>query len=293
MLYRNLGKSDIKVSVLGYGAGHIGDDKLSEKEIDILLNNIADQGVNFFDTARGYGMSEERMGKYLANRRDELIYSTKVGYGIENQTDWTYGCVKEGINNALRNLKTDYIDIVHLHSCDLEILKNGEVIEALLDAKTEGKLRLAAYSGENQDLDYAINLGLFDVIQTSINIFDQNGIDKYIKNAKQRSMGIIAKRPLANVPWIYDEQPFGNYCEEYWIRMKEMALKYAKDDYAEIALRFSAFTEGVSTCIAGTTNLDHLKENIRILGKGALDESEYNYIRKQFENKEKNWIGQV
>ncbi len=292
MIYRELGKG-VNVSVLGYGAGHIGGNELSEKEIEILLNEIVDRGINFFDTARGYGMSEERIGKYLSKKRDKLIYSTKVGYGIEGYQDWTYECITEGVNTALKNLKTDYIDVVHLHSCDLDTLKYGEVIGSLVDAQKEGKIKLIAYSGENQELEYALNLDIFDVIQTSVNIFDQRGIDKYVIPASKKGVGVIAKRPMANVPWRYIERPVGQYCEEYWQRMQEMNLNFDKSNISEYALRFTAFTEGVTTCIVGSRNIKHIDDNIKYINKEGLDQSLYTNIRSDFQTNEKNWLGQI
>ena len=266
MKLRTLGKSGIKVSALGFGAGHIGGLNVAEGEVSRLLNSIVDLGVNLFDTARAYGLSEERIGKHLSHRRNEIIISTKVGYGINGVEDWTYHSVRLGIDEALAKLKTDYIDIVHLHSCSLEVLKRGEVIDALEHAVQSGKIRVAAYSGENEPLEFAASSGRFGSLQFSVNPFDQRSIDKILPLAKARNIGVIAKRPIANVPWRFSEQPYGEYCEEYWKRMNKMNLKLDLD-WLEAAVRFSAFTEGVSSIIVGTSSLDHLKRNLAVYRK--------------------------
>jgi aryl-alcohol dehydrogenase-like predicted oxidoreductase len=219
---RTFGKSDLSLSTLGFGAGHIGGLNLTEGEVSRFLNSIVDLGVNIFDTARAYGLSEERIGKHLSYRRNEVIISTKVGYGINGVEDWTYHSVRLGIDEALVKLKTDYIDIVHLHSCSLEDLKRGEVIDALEHAVQSGKIKVAAYSGENEQLEFAASSGRFGSLQFSINPFDQRSIDKILSLAKARNMGVIAKRPIANVPWRFTQQPYGDYCEEYWRRMNKM-----------------------------------------------------------------------
>ena len=77
-------------------------------------------------------------------------------------------------------MQTDYLDIVHLHSCELNILKLGEVIEALEKAKEQGKVKCIAYSGENEELNFAVNSNRFDGIQTSVNICDQRNIDEIL-----------------------------------------------------------------------------------------------------------------
>ena len=215
MKYNLFGKTGLNVSTIGFGAGLIGDTSISDKAVDSLLNTVLDCGINLIDTARGYGLSEERIGKFLKSRRKEFILSTKVGYDIHDYENWTYEIIIAGIENALRLLQTDYLDIVHLHSCELNILKSGNVIEALEKAKEQGKVRCLAYSGENEEVNFAVETNRFDNIQTSVNICDQRDIKTLISEAKQKGMGIIAKRPLANAPWRFKDCPTGHYAEEY------------------------------------------------------------------------------
>jgi aryl-alcohol dehydrogenase-like predicted oxidoreductase len=292
MEQRQFGFTGLKVSALGFGAGHIGDSNADEKQINKLLNTAVDLGINLIDTARGYGASEDRIGKFLSHRRKEIILSTKVGYSIPGYTDWTYDCVKAGIDQALKNLRTNYIDIVHLHSCSGEILKNNGVIDALEKAKEEGKIKVSAYSGENDDLAYAIESGRFGSIQTSINIADQRNLDSLLPRAKVKGMGVIAKRPAANAPWRFIEQPVGRYVEEYWLRLKRMNLRLDLDLH-EIALRFAAFTWGVDSVIAGTNDIKHLQDNVKQIEKGPLSYDIYYEIRNAFKQNDINWIGQL
>jgi aryl-alcohol dehydrogenase-like predicted oxidoreductase len=292
MKKRTFGKSGIKVSALGFGAGHVGGNNLTEAEASNLLNSAVDLGVNMFDTARAYGLSEERIGRHLFNRRKEIVISTKVGYGVNGVFDWTYDAVIKGIDEALAKLRTDYIDIVHLHSCSLEVLQRGEMIEAIEKALEDGKIRVAAYSGENEALEYAANTGKFESLQCSINLFDQRNIDRILPVAVKKNIGIIAKRPIANVPWGFDRQPFGEYCEEYWKRMKKVNLKF-DIDWLEAAIRFAAFTNGVSSIIIGTSSISHLEKNLYLLEKGKLPNEIYSLIRKSFQENDDNWIGQV
>ena len=186
MKMRAFGKSEIKVSTLGFGAGHIGGNNLTEAEVYKLLNSVVDLGLNLFDTARAYGLSEERIGKHLAHRRNEIVISTKVGYGITGVNDWTFDSVIRGIDEALVKLRTSYIDIVHLHSCSLETLQRGEVIDALLLAKESGKIRVAGYSGENEALEFAAASGKFESLQFSLNPFDQRSIDRILPLTKEK-----------------------------------------------------------------------------------------------------------
>lgn len=292
MIYRNFGNTGLKVSALGFGAGEIGDYAVSEKDSEKILNTILDLGINLIDTARGYFASEERIGRYISHRRSEFILSTKVGYDIEGYENWNYDIIIAGVDNALRLMKTDYIDIVHLHSCDLEVLKRGEVIEALHKTIEQGKVKVAAFSGENEELQFAVDSNSFGSIQTSVNICDQVDIDGSIKLAKEKNMGVIAKRPIANAPWRFSERPIGNYCEEYWHRWKTMNLPEQKN-WLDTFLRFSVFANGVDTAIVGTTNIEHLKSNIKIIEQGPLEEELNNLIMEKFKTHNQNWRGEV
>lgn len=287
MIYREFGKTGLKVSAIGFGAGEIGDYNIPDSQVEKLLNTVLDLGINLIDSARGYYASEERIGKFISHRRNEFILSTKVGYGIEGYSDWTYEIILAGIDEALHTMKTDYIDIVHLHSCDINVLRNWAVIEALLKAKQQGKIRVAAYSGENEALEYAIHSDKFDSIMTSVNICDQFSLNNFIPNAKEKHLGVIAKRPIANAPWRFNERPIGNYAEEYWLRWKEMNLPES-ENWLETFLRFSVFSEGVDSAIVGSTNVEHLKTNIKIIEEGPLDQNLKDYIKTSFH---KNWIG--
>ena len=265
---------------------------MDENYVGYFVNQIVDLGITFIDTARGYGLSEERIGRHLSWRRNDFILSTKVGYSIPGYQDWTYDCVVAGVHHALQLMKTDHIDIVHLHSCPKEILEQGDVVLALQKMAQEGKIRIAAYSGENDALSFALHSHQFNGLMSSINIFDQRSIDSVVTPASKNGIGYIAKRPIGNAPWLHANQPTGNYCEEYWKRMKAMKLQFG-DEWTDIALRFTAFTPGISCSIVGTTNLDHIKKNIEIVNKGSLPAGTIETIRNAFTQNDTQWIGQV
>ncbi len=289
MEQRAFGQTGLKVSVLGFGAGQIGDDSYSEKEAGHLLNGLLDAGITLVDTARAYGLSEDRVGRHIGHRRGEFVISTKVGYGIGGHQDWTYGCVKAGIDEALRRLHTDHIDILHLHSCPIETLKNGDVIRPLKEAIQSGKARVAAYSGENEALSWAVDSGCFGSVQHSVNFCDQRCLDGSLKNQAARGLGVIAKRPLANVPWRFAECPKGEYGEEYWWRWKTMNIDPRGFPWDELALRFTAFTPGVCSCIVGTRTIDHIHRNLALIAKGPLPTDVYDSIRSAFRKNDPGW----
>jgi aryl-alcohol dehydrogenase-like predicted oxidoreductase len=293
---RALGSSGLFVSVLGFGAGQIGEASLDEADARRLLHEVLDLGVTLVDTARGYGLSEERIGRHLSHRRDDFVLSTKGGYGAEGADDWTANAITRGIEDALRRLRTDRIDVFHLHSCPRDVLERGDVVEALARAKDAGKVRVAAYSGENDALDWAAASGRFGALQCSVNVCDQAALDASIAAAARAGMGVIGKRPIANAAWRFDSRPAGDYAETYWERLQAMGLERGGVDWAEYALRFSAFAPGVASVIVGTRTIDHLRANAAIVAKGALPRVLVDAARASFVHHARvagGWPGQV
>lgn len=268
MRTRSLGCSGIEVSVLGLGAGPLGDVTLSDADAERLLLGAIDRGVTFIDTARSYGVSERRIGRFLGGRRERVVLSTKLGYGVDGVADWTAEAVARGVDDALRALRTDCVDVVHLHSCDREVLARGEVIDALDRAAAAGKLRVVAYSGENDALDWAAASARFGALQLSVNVCDQAGLGRVTATAP--GVGVIAKRPLANAPWRYPERPVGLEADKYWPRFCALELPPGELAWPELALRFAAFAPGVSTAITGTSSLAHVHAAADATDRGPL-----------------------
>jgi aryl-alcohol dehydrogenase-like predicted oxidoreductase len=291
MQTRILGDTGISVSILGFGAGNIGDPNFSESHCDFLLNSVVDSGINLIDSARSYGLSEERIGKYLKQRRNEIVLSTKVGYGIPGYQDWTPACIEAGVDYALKLFQTDRIDIVHLHSCPLPVLMQEGVIDALNRAVTSGKIRVAAYSGDNVPFDWALQSGRFQSLQSSVNICDQRGIDA-LPIAQAAGIGMVAKRSLANAPWRDIPNPNDEAAEEYRRRWKQMELNL-NEEAAEVALRFVAYLPGLHSCLIASTSPEHIQQNIRIVERGPLAAETVAQIRSAFEPHREDWKGMV
>lgn len=287
------GKSGLRVSRIGLGCGQVGWGEFDDSTAGKLLNEALDNGVTLIDTARGYGVAEERIGTHISHRRSEYVLSTKIGYSIEGYKDWTPEIVDAGIEHALRLMKTDVLDIVHLHSCPLEVLKTSGVPEALVKAQEAGKVKVAAYSGENDELGWAIDSGLFGSVQTSVNICDQLSLRRHLPRATDKGLGIIAKRPVANAPWRFSERPIGDYAEEYWTRWQAMKVNSAGLDLQELAVRFAAYAPGVCSAIVGTRNLAHFLENLALARKGPLSPDLTHSILNAYAREDKGWTGQI
>lgn len=296
MQRRPFGRTGLEVPVLGFGAMQAGDPRLSEEHAARLLNHALDLGFALIDTARSYGLSEERIGRHLARRRDEFVLSTKVGYGVPGLRDWTYECVVAGVDAARERLRTDVIDIVHLHSCDLELLADGAVTDALEHCRAAGKLRVAAYSGDAAALRYAISSGAFGSVQASLNLCDQQA-SRALTEAHACGFGTIVKRPLAGQPWRHDAQPGEPVHAEYWRRFALLRPEFdcivGNGDWEALALRFAAYAPGVDCVIVGGTDAGHLERNKAAIAAGPLEPAQRDAIRAAFVRVGAAWQGQI
>lgn len=291
---RPFGDIGLTVPVLGFGAGGIGDPSLSERDAETLLNSVLDLGIGLIDTARSYGTSEERIGRHLALRRGEFVLSTKVGYSVPGFGDWTAAGVSAGVDLALRNLQTDVIDVVHLHSCPRETLERSGVAEALGRAVEAGKVRVAAYSGDGDALDFAVASGAFGSVQTSVNVVDQRSIETALPRAEERGLGVIAKRTLANAVWRRDFVPGEDEAiSTYRERWRALDLDFGDLSPEEATLRFAAHVPGVSSVLVATRSVGHLEANLAALAHGPLPDELQHAIRGRFQEVGKEWPGIV
>ncbi len=286
---RPLGNTGLSVFPVAFGAGSIGAPDLLEPEVERLLLGAVDLGINLFDSARAYGFSEERLGRHLKSRRKDILLSTKVGYGVPGVENWTGPCITAGIERALTVMQTDWLDVVHLHSCPLDVLVRGDCVQALQRAVRAGKVRVAAYSGDNQALQWAVENGAFGSVQCSFNLFDQHARRKALPTAHALGRGILCKRALGNAPWRYAERPTGLEAEKYWDR--HAALKYNNLGLAweEFAVRFAAFEQGVSAVLVGTTSRDHLARAVKALQYGPLPRAMLDMVAGTWKRHDRDW----
>jgi aryl-alcohol dehydrogenase-like predicted oxidoreductase len=297
---RRLGKTDMDVSVLGFGGSEIGYQRTPEETVANLLNSALDAGCNVIDTAECYHNSEEMIGQAVGHRRDEYFLFTKCGHphGMESAAKWSKDSILQSIERSLTRLKTDKIDIVHLHSCSEAELRKGEVIAALQTAREKGYTRYIGYSGDSRAAHYAVECGAFDTLQTSISIADQEAIDLALPLAREKNVGVIAKRPIANAAWKTGHKPIDSYQHEYWERLRKLNYDFLHHGDVEhtisIALRFTLSVPGVHTAIVGTTKPERWKENAKLLEDGPLRADEFAAIRHRWEEyAPRTWVGQI
>jgi len=284
------GDTGLKVAPLGFGAAPIGFLATDQERIDRIVGELAACGVNVIDTAALYEGSEEAIGKALSGRRDSFLLVSKCGQAFPDLPgkEWSATVISATIDRSLQRLRTDRLDVMLLHSCDREVLEDGEAIAALVTARDAGKLRFIGYSGDNSAAAEAALIPEFSVIETSVNLCDQSNIDAVLPITLAHGIGVIAKRPLANTAWRMPESLSGmyqNYARPYCERFQAMGLELEEESglsWSEIALRFTLFQPGVHVGIVGTTNPDNVRRNAEAAARGPLPDDLTARIRHAF-----------
>ncbi|MEY2518947.1 MAG: hypothetical protein QOF24_706 [Verrucomicrobiota bacterium] len=296
---RQLGQTDMQVSVLGFGGAEIGFEDASEETVERLFKSALDAGLNVIDTAECYQGSEELIGKTVADRRADFYLFTKCGHprGVGSE-DWSLSSLLESIERSLSRLRTDRLDLIQLHSCPEAVLRKGDAIAALQKAREKGYVRYIGYSGDSLAAKYAVECGAFDTLQTSINIADQEALDLTLPIARERNMGVIAKRPIANAAWKENHKPIDSYHHAYWDRLNKLHYEFIRqrpfEESIAHALRFTLSVPDVHTAIVGTAKPERWGQNAKLVEAGLLGKAEFEAVRNRWEEiAPATWIGQT
>jgi aryl-alcohol dehydrogenase-like predicted oxidoreductase len=216
--YRRLGKSDIKVSEIGFGAWTIGLDwwgkKIEDDEAIRMLKRAYDRGINFFDTGDMYGKgkSEKLIGIAFNGMRNEIVYSSKWGYDMYNAEQIGHTELPQkhnaeylqyALDKSLERLQTDYIDVYSLHNPKMQAVTNSELFDALDNLVTSGKIRshgvaLGPAIGWKDEGLHAINEHNITCLQSVYNILEQDPGNDLIKAGEEKDVGIMSRVPDAS-----------------------------------------------------------------------------------------------
>jgi hypothetical protein len=300
MEQRQFGRTGMQVSILGFGGAEIGFSDTDITLVERVLDSALDAGLNVIDTAECYKTSEELIGKAVSYRRRDYYLFTKCGHSSGfDLPDWNPQMLKDSIDRSLIRLNTDYVDLVCLHSCDIDTLKQGDAIAVLQEARDAGKTRFIGYSGDGAAARYAIETDVFDALETSVNIADQEAITLTLPLAVKHNMGVIAKRPVANAVWRSSRrEEVSDYNMTYWDRLQKLDYPFLRNenagDVVATSLRFTLTALGVHVAIVGTTNPDRYRQNAGAVNSGILPISQFNAIRNRWNVvAQPDWVGQT
>ena len=288
MQYRTLGRTGLRVSIVGLGtmvhAGHFG--PMTDSESISAIDTALGLGVNFIDTSDAYGAgySEALLGKSLRGKRDKVILATKGGNimaGPERgKRNFEPAYIGRVLEESLQRLQTDYIDLYQLHNPTVEVIERGEVWELLEKAKKEGKIRYYGVSINTIDEGVAaLKDRRSDTIQLEYNLLAQEPAEKIFPLAQEANVGIIARVPLrrgvlTGKMTVADEQRFqGEDVRARSFKGEAFAKELAKADQlrflvhgpvkslGQAAIAFCVTHPAVSVTIPGARNEAQMREN--------------------------------
>ncbi|MGH7778651.1 MAG: aldo/keto reductase [Candidatus Binataceae bacterium] len=292
--HRILGRTGLRVGIVGFGGSESGRGGTNWRSLEKILGSAIDSGLNLIDTAECYGDGEEQLGRALGYRRKDVILMTKCGHAGGGWGDHFAPpkVLAATIDRSLKLLRTDYVDVIQFHAPDRQALADPVVIEVLTRARAAGKTRFIGLSSDGESALAAVELGVFDTLQTSLSLADQEAIDLTIPKAYERGMGIIAKRSLANAAWRTDSREA--YAAPYRERLGKLGYDFlAREDAGATALRFTLSVPGLTAALVGTTRLGRFEQNARAAALGALPKEEYEEIRARWRCAGgANWPGQ-
>ncbi len=249
------------------------DDESAER----MLHLVLDSGVNLIDTAPDYGVSEERIGRFLSSRRDEFFLATKCGCSyiqhddhIEVTHTWTKEVVQRNLEASLDRLKTDHIDLLQFHGGDAETLVDAGLIDLLLQFKKEGVVRFIGSSSSLPHLPGMIELGVFDTFQIPYSCLAPQHAN-WIERAAETGAGVIIRGGIAHGgPDAVIERPKLN---ALWNDASLDELLTDEMNRAELILRYTLSNTSCHTTIVGTCDPSHFAENLASLQRGPLDDA--------------------
>lgn len=297
---RPLGRTGVDVTTLGYGAmelrGPPRGPAIEDAEAGLLLNELVDGGVNLIDTSIDYGRSEELIGRYLAHRRDEFFLASKCGCPLGEPPpdvpppwphDWSAANVRAGVEQSLRRLRTDRLDLVQVHmSPSRDELERLGTIEEMTKLRDEGKVRFLGMSGILPNLPDHIAMGVFDVFQIPYSAV-QREHEELIGEAAAAGAGVLVRggvargAPSQEKRWAVPPIGLGEgEAERRWAASGLEALLDGMSRH-EFVLRFTLAHPGLSSTIVGTSKPEHLRSNLEIAARGPLPPDLYEEAKRR------------
>lgn len=295
MEYRMFGKTGLKVSVLGYGAMELR--RLRQPQATEILNRVLDAGVTYIDTARDYPTSEEKLGKAIAHRRSEFTIATKCGcnplmekYDGQHVHIFDVPTLQRNIENSLRLLKTDYIDVWQMHMTTPEQLdydRNHEAIAFMQKMKCEGKVRAIGVSlrhGSDTEPGFPtaygyrciqdfMEWGVFDMMQIVYGGMVRTN-EEVISKAASKGLGIKVRGVVKDY--------FPDFDEKFRAAGLPELLEEG-EDRRSFLIRYAFTHPDITLGIIGTASIDHFLHNIAAAERGPLSPEIYAEAKKRLQ----------
>ncbi len=291
MNYRMLGKTDLMVSEIGFGCWGIGGTHngavaygpTSDQDSLRALQCAFDCGINFYDTSDfyGYGHSENLIGKAFKSKRSQIVIASKGGMTcVSDQRNFTPEYLRGSLEESLKRLNTEYVDLYQLHSPRLdEIERYADILELFKKLQDEGKIRAFGISVQSPEDGLEV-VRRFHVpcIQMNFNLIDQRALDNgLLQLCEERQVGVIGRTPLCFgyltgeysgqevFPATDHRSRWSESQIEKWVSINQRLASLIPPDApwsrSQFALQYCLSFEAVSTVIPGMLSESHVREN--------------------------------
>ena len=277
------------VTKLGFGAlelrdvqadgGRLPDERHAEK----LLNAVLDAGINFIDTARSYGRSEEFIGRYISHRRSEYFLATKCGRRWRDDppggSELSRAAMVDSLDRSLALMATDHVDVLQLQGGTVEQAEQYGCVETLRDLQAQGKTRFIGVSATLPDLDRYIDMDIFDAFQIVYSALEPEH-EPSITRAAEHGAGTIIRGGATKGAPVRETGRGGEFptVRGRWESSSLSTLLSGRDP-VETLLRYAVGHPSAHTFIVGTQDLRHLRANVAAVEKGPLDAELQSAIR--------------
>jgi aryl-alcohol dehydrogenase-like predicted oxidoreductase len=312
---RVLGKTGFEINPMGLGTWQVGGrwgSAFDEKNASAILHQAADLGVNFIDTADVYsdGESEKAVGRFLKERKERIYVATKCGRQIQPHVNegYTVPVLRKYVEDSLRRLQTDCIDLIQLHCPPTPVYYRPEIFRLFDDLKAEGKILCLGVSVEKvEEALKAIEYENVATVQIIFNMFRQRPSALFFREAKQKNIGVIVRVPLASglLTGQYssgtrfetgDHRFFNREGASFDKGETFSGVEYATGlaavealkeifpaDLAAAALRWVLQFDAVSTVIPGASRPEQIVRNMAAMDRAALTETEMEKVQAVYE----------
>lgn len=325
MKYRKLGKTGFVISEISLGTWQVGGRwgaPFDFENAETILNEAVDQGINFIDTADVYGdgngESEHAVGKLLRSRSEQIYVATKCGRRLNPHTNEAYTpkALRGFVEDSLKNLQVDTIDLIQLHCPPTEVYYRPEIFAEFDKLISEGKIRKLGVSVEKvEEALKAIEYDNVDTVQIIFNMFRQRPSELFFEQAVKRNIGVIVRVPLASgllsgkytrqttfLPG--DHRSFNRNGEAFdkgetfsgidyetgLEAVEELKKAFPGENLALLALRWILSFDAVSCVIPGASNVGQIKSNVSASEIGPLTPAQMDIVKKIYDDRIKGLV---
>ncbi|MFD1631175.1 aldo/keto reductase [Pseudopedobacter beijingensis] len=326
MNYRLLGKTGFNISEVSLGTWQVGGkwgEQFNHTNAERILNSAIDNGINFIDTADVYGdgESEKAVGKVIKSRSEEIFVATKCGRKLSPHINesYTVEALRKYVEDSLRNMQLDSIDLIQLHCPPTEVFYRDEIFELFDRLKEEGKIRNLGVSIEkvSEGLQ-AITYSNVSTIQFIFNMFRQKPIEELFAAVKANNIGLIARVPLASGLLTGkfskttnfgkdDHRSFNRNGEafdkgetfsgvDYQLGLEavnELKGIFPNQELALVALKWILQFDEISCVIPGASTPEQIENNLKVEKLAPLSAEQMSAVKALYENKIKPQVHQL